>query len=99
MGLPEDAGKRAVSGSCDRTLRVWDVKEGRCLRILSGHTGPVDLVQFDGNVVVSSSWLDETIKIWDPVTGECRRTISSRIDSLKFNGVDVVTGYDNGSIK
>ena len=92
-------GNVAVSGSCDRTLRVWDVKEGRCLRILSGHTGPVDLVQFDGNVVVSSSWLDETIKIWDPVTGECRRTISSRIDSLKFNGVDVVTGYDNGSIK
>ena len=94
-------GDIAVSRSEDRTLRMWDVKEGRCLRILSGHTDIMRCVQFDGNVVVSSSGWDGTIKIWDPETGECRRTMSHRsyIFSLKFNGVDVVAGYDNGFIK
>ena len=30
---------RVVSGSRDRTLKVWDVSSGQCLRTLSGHTG------------------------------------------------------------
>ncbi len=32
---------RVVSGSDDDTLKVWDVSSGRCLRTLTGHTGPV----------------------------------------------------------
>ena len=94
-------GNIAVSGSCDHTLRVWDVKEGRCLRTLFGHTRTVHHVQFDGNVVVSGRRDYGTIKIWDLETGECRRTMrpSSDINSLKFNGVDVVTGCIDGSIE
>ena len=29
---------RVVSGSVDRTLKVWDVSSGQCLRTLRGHT-------------------------------------------------------------
>ena len=29
---------RVVSGSCDRTLKVWDPSNGACLRTLRGHT-------------------------------------------------------------
>ena len=32
---------RVVSGSRDRTLKVWDVSSGQCLHTLSGHTGSV----------------------------------------------------------
>jgi WD40 repeat protein len=32
---------RVVSGSDDKTLRVWDASSGACERVLEGHTGQV----------------------------------------------------------
>jgi WD40 repeat protein len=37
-------GQRAVSASCDRTLRIWDIASGATLRTLEGHTGSVSAV-------------------------------------------------------
>ena len=34
-------GKAAVSGSADKTLRVWDLADGRCARRLEGHGAAV----------------------------------------------------------
>ena len=31
-------GRRAVSGSADSTVRVWDLETGQCLATLEGHT-------------------------------------------------------------
>ncbi|KDR77422.1 hypothetical protein GALMADRAFT_138534 [Galerina marginata CBS 339.88] len=30
-----------VSGSTDRTVRIWDLSNGRCLHVFAGHTGTV----------------------------------------------------------
>ena len=59
--LPRD---RIVSGSRDKTLRVWDVKHGLCLQTLRGHTGWVNCVGIlpDGRVVSGSR--DKTLKVW-----------------------------------
>jgi WD40 repeat protein len=34
-------GRRAVSASLDKTLRVWDLEQGEALRTLEGHDGEV----------------------------------------------------------
>jgi hypothetical protein len=58
-------GKTLVSGSSDRTLRVWDVASGQSLRTLQGHSGAVGAVAFspDGKSVVSGSF-DNTLRVW-----------------------------------
>ena len=36
-------GRRVVSGSQDKTLKVWDVATGECLATLKGHSSYVRL--------------------------------------------------------
>jgi len=59
-------GKRAISGSNDKTVRVWDLEGNRPPRVLEGHTDSVNAVAIsaDGKRAVSGS-KDRTVRIWD----------------------------------
>ena len=63
-------GRRAVSASGDRMLKVWDLERGEELVTLRGHTDWVRAVAVtgDGRRAVSGS-LDKTLKVWDLETG------------------------------
>ena len=69
-------GRRAISGSGDGTLRVWDLDSNRSARILAGHTGPVSAVVIspNGRRAVSAS-SDATLRIWDLESGQSLRTL------------------------
>ena len=66
-----------VSGSWDRTLKVWSLDTGVCLRTLRGHrNGVLSLVLLSNKEIASGSAnTDRTIKIWDFARGECLRTL------------------------
>ncbi len=51
-------GRRALSGSYEDTLRLWDLETGESLRTLEGHTGGVTAVAVlaDGRRALSGSW-------------------------------------------
>jgi WD40 repeat protein len=55
-----------VSGSGDKTVKVWDAQTGQETLTLKGHTSPVMSVSFnsDGKRIVSGSF-DKTVQIWD----------------------------------
>jgi WD40 repeat protein len=79
-------GRRAVSGSEDKTLRVWDLESGKCLRSLQGHTEVVSSVSVtpDGRRAVSGSE-DTTLRVWDLDSGQCLHTLrghSSAVSSV-----------------
>ena len=56
----------AVSGSDDKTLRVWDVEAGTLRTVLKGHTATVYGVATCtvGGRVLAVSGGDKTLRIW-----------------------------------
>src|SRR5262249_2396551 len=63
-------GSRIVSGSFDKTVRVWDGRTGQALLHLQGHFDSVTSVAVsgDGSRIVSGSG-DRTGRVWDGKTG------------------------------
>jgi WD40 repeat protein len=76
-------GRRVVSASADRTLKVWDLETGRPLSTLVDHSHDVNAcaVTPDGRRVVSAS-ADRTLKIWDLETGRSLATLTGHTDSV-----------------
>jgi len=65
-----------ASGSFDETVRLWDAKQGRALKVLPAHSEAVSAVNFcsDGNLLVSASY-DGLVRLWDSTTGQCLKTL------------------------
>jgi len=64
--------RRALAGSSDRSLRLYDLSTGKCVRTLLGHTSPVtclDAAWVDMKALSGSD--DGTVRLWDLETGEC----------------------------
>ena len=64
--------KYIVSGSDDKTIKIWDFKKGNCLNSLKGNKRGLRSVSIsnDSKYIVSTSG-DRTIKIWDLKNGNC----------------------------
>ena len=69
-------GLWGLSGSGDRSLRLWQLEAARCVRTFNGHTDWVRSVFFsaDGRLALSGSW-DKTLRLWDVTNGQCLRTL------------------------
>ncbi|MBP5974414.1 NACHT domain-containing protein [Brasilonema sp. CT11] len=94
-----------ASGSYDRTIRIWDVITGQCLRILRGHTGFIFSLTCspDGKTLASGS-ADNTIKLWDIQTGQCLKTLDKHTDwvfsvAWSSNGKILASSDNDGTIK
>lgn len=51
-----------ITGSYDRTVRVWDLDKGEVVHVLQGHTRAVRALQFDQVMLVTGS-MDRTLKM------------------------------------
>jgi len=84
-------GRHILSGSRDKTLKLWDLKTGNCLRTFAGHDGNVKSVTFspDGRYALSGS-SDQTMRLWNLATGVCMRTFKGH----KFDVASVAFSPD-----
>jgi WD40 repeat protein len=76
-------GRRAISGSDDTTLKVWDLEHGKELATLAGHSAPVRAVAIspDGKYAISGSD-DATVKMWDVERGKELVTLSGHSGTI-----------------
>jgi eukaryotic-like serine/threonine-protein kinase len=91
-------GRRIVTGSADKTARVWDAATGNLQLLLEGHTDVVRSVAFspDGRRILTGSW-DGTAMLWDAASGKVVQTLRGHDDaifSVAFSpdGQRIVTG-------
>jgi WD40 repeat protein len=94
-------GRWVVTGSEDKTARLWEAATGNEVSRLVGHTLGVDAVAFspDGRLVLTGSG-DKTARLWEADTGKEVRTFRGHegdVYSVAFSpdGRLVLTGSDD----
>ena len=57
FSLASLGGDKLISGSVDRTVRIWTVADGQCERVMRAHNGPVTSIHMmkDGRVLTTSN--------------------------------------------
>ena len=84
-------GTLLVSGSNDKTVKLWDVQTGGVIKTFNGHTDWVVSVSIsaDCTMIVSGSE-DKTIRLWDIQTKGCYHVIEQKdwVDYVSFSPMD-----------
>jgi dynein assembly factor with WDR repeat domains 1 len=61
---------KIVTGSFDRTAKIWDATTGQRYHTLKGHKMEIVCLSFDPHgLLVATGSMDHTAKLWDVETG------------------------------
>ncbi|NET74319.1 MAG: WD40 repeat domain-containing protein, partial [Sphaerospermopsis sp. SIO1G2] len=79
-------GKTFISGSADKTIKVWDLETGENTKTLTGHSNFVSSVVFshDGSIIASGSY-DKTFKLWHDLKSKTFIEHSGCVTSIAFS--------------
>lgn len=66
-----------LSCSLDNTIKLWDIKTGKCVRTQFGHVEGVWDIAADNFRIVSGSH-DGKVKLWDLQSGKCIHTFEGK---------------------
>lgn len=83
---------RLVTGSYDKTIKIWNTSQLSCEGILQGHTDKVfSLAQLSDGRLASGS-RDKTIRIWDGINWTCLASLSGHSNAV-FKLLHMSNGY------
>lgn len=94
VGLEKKAGGQPgpfiISGSRDKTIKLWDALSGLCLMTLVGHDNWVRAVLFHpgGGKRILSCSDDKTLRVWDYKNQRCEKTLEAHthfVTTLDFH--------------
>lgn len=82
---------RIFTASQDRTLKVWNTKNGHCKLSLINDISNINIIHY--NFVLSDNRIisceDKMLKIWNPENGECTNTFT--FDTYTYTYIDVLS--------
>ena len=98
-------GKRVVTGSDDKTVRLWDAATGAALATLEGHRTLSSLSPSrpTASACVTGS-TDKTVRLWDAATGAASQTLEGHTDAVNAvafspDGKRVLTGSTDKTVR
>jgi len=79
----ESPTQHSLNRGSDKTLKLWDIATGRCIRTFAGHTSGVTSVCIspDRQYALSGSY-DKTLKLWEVKTGSCLHTFEGHQEGV-----------------
>ncbi len=98
-------GGAIASASGDKTIKLWNQRNGQLVQKLSGHSGQVLSVSFrPQSMILASGSADRTIKIWRVGIPENIRTLTGHfgcVYAVEFSqdGKTIVSGSGDATIK
>lgn len=101
-------GKRILSGSIDKSVRVWDSGSGREVAKLEGHTNEVwSVVALRDNARALSGGWDKTLRLWELASGKCLMMIECGTDTedqvfssaVNPAGTQALSGHRDGRVR
>lgn len=102
MDLPDNPNypSHLLTCSLDNTIKLWDIRSGKCLRTQFGHIEGVWSISSDTFRIVSGAH-DRLIKVWDLQNGKCLHTFAcnSSVSCVELSDSKFVAGMDNGIVK
>lgn len=97
-------GRRVLSASNDKTVKMWDVASGNCLATFEGHDAFVCSVGIsrDGRLVAAGA-ADGAIKIWELTSGAILAEFSHGAQDAKVawgpDASQLISGAADGSVR
>lgn len=104
-------GRHIVSGSGDKTMRIWNIQDNSCRTITISDTDSLNndsgvtsvAISPDGTLVVAGS-LDTVVRIWDIASGTLLERLRGHTDSVYSvaftpDGKGVVSGSLDKTLK
>jgi WD40 repeat protein len=103
-------GQYVISGSADKSIRVWSLSTGQMVRQLTGQSDVYNsvCVSMDGKYVISGGGHnyggDNIVRVWSLSTGELVREFNGHTDGVSsvcvsIDGQYVISGSHDGSIR
>ena len=84
-------GSSLVSGSNDKTIKLWDMQTGGVVKTFHGHTDRVISVSISADcTMIASGSGDQTIRLWDIQTEECYYVVEQHnwVHHVRFSPTD-----------
>ena len=100
-------GKHMVSGSVDKTVRIWSMETGKQESSMSGHTDAVTSVAYSkDDVYVVSGSIDNTMRLWNVFGGvyQCVKVFrghTNAVDSVEYSpdGKSIISGSEDATLR